>query len=979
MLIALLLALPLVTRAGGAGAACGIVIAEWLLLAARGAGVPSTAAFSVELARPLAWAFAATLPMALAVVGVRDESVARAAAGRRGAARRRARSRRRLAAGREADRRSPVSLVPPRRCSTLAARGGARRQPVVLYQPRDGTAAMPLGLLALGSWIEGRHVVIVDGRFELAPEARVVELARSALLIWVSVRTGEPLREALRVSRAARGASPGLPVIWGGPHVVGRSGVVLRDGGRGRLRPGAGEEPLKAPSRRCARAVRSASAAGLRSRAAAPIRTRAAADAAVAARPLLAARRGALLRGARGAPPRLRVEPRRARGSRLAGTAVGACRGRGARAGRPLPGAELCSRTRTSSPIRTARVAIAEGLLEAGARLAWRAGARAGDVLEAEPACCGGWPRADAGAWRSVRATSAASGCSRPAPGSAARRHRRAFRLRGRRAGRAWREPRERRLHGARAVRDGQPLRDADPQAARCARAGSARPPARGVGGVRKEPWRDGIAERRLARAAFYFAEAQRTPGRRLGKHLLRVLALLARAAGFFAFDFEQVAVELSALLRTGTGAAEAGDRGETGIMPASRCGLMRRAPRDLAGDGSRRRTRSRTAGAAAGHGRARGQGGERGVRLQAATRWGCLLLSLDGRHLRFIAPRRFAELGTIPTNKRDSIAVNVLARRTGEVINNVPMVKHVSFFESIKLRDKPLPIQKMVTTLLVVKGQPVGVAEISRKGETIRDAGADFTAADLRHAQEIFDRIAPSPGRSAPARLLDTQGGSMRSRRGTVALAFLALTLALSSGGPVRAQAPAPASTPRPAGLLCRRPFPLLHVPHRRPDRRSGAAQDGARQGGLGSSRPTRWRTTPSSRPRAGPTRTSACSPSSSAGCAARSGDTAAAAEAAAPRLVDEADLAGVVDDERPPDRGLGHGLRAETVGLDREAEGVARALEAGRVHRYVEHEQPRIVQLLERAPLAVAAVVGLLEPSSGGAAWPPRGAPGS
>jgi hypothetical protein len=31
-----------------------------------------------------------------------------------------------------------------------------------------------------------------------------------------------------------------------------------------------------------------------------------------------------------------------------------------------------------------------------------------------------------------------------------------------------------------------------------------------------------------------------------------------------------------------------------------------------------------------------------------------------------------------------------------------------------------------------------------------------------------------------------------MRSRRGTVALAFLALTLALSSGGPVRAQAPA-------------------------------------------------------------------------------------------------------------------------------------------------------------------------------------------
>jgi len=128
------------------------------------------------------------------------------------------------------------------------------------------------------------------------------------------------------------------------------------------------------------------------------------------------------------------------------------------------------------------------------------------------------------------------------------------------------------------------------------------------------------------------------------------------------------------------------------------------------------------------------------------------LLLSIDGRHLRFIAPRKFAELGSIPTTKRDSIAVGVLSRRAGEVINNVPMVKHVTFFESIKIKDKPVPIQKMVTTPLVVRGQPVGVAEISRKGETIRDAGADFTPADLHHAQEIFAGIAPFLAEARPA-----------------------------------------------------------------------------------------------------------------------------------------------------------------------------------------------------------------------------------
>ncbi len=128
------------------------------------------------------------------------------------------------------------------------------------------------------------------------------------------------------------------------------------------------------------------------------------------------------------------------------------------------------------------------------------------------------------------------------------------------------------------------------------------------------------------------------------------------------------------------------------------------------------------------------------------------LLLSSDGRHLRFVAPRLFSELGSIPTTKRDSIAVGVLSRRAGEVINNVPMVKHVSFFETIKLRDKPIPIQKMVTTPLVVRGQPVGVAEISRKGETTRDAGPDFTPADLRHAQEIFEGIAPLLADARPA-----------------------------------------------------------------------------------------------------------------------------------------------------------------------------------------------------------------------------------
>src|SRR5689334_5861242 len=112
------------------------------------------------------------------------------------------------------------------------------------------------------------------------------------------------------------------------------------------------------------------------------------------------------------------------------------------------------------------------------------------------------------------------------------------------------------------------------------------------------------------------------------------------------------------------------------------------------------------------------------------------LVLTTDARHLRFVAPRKFADLGTIPVTKRDSIAVNILGKKVGEAMNNVPMVKHVAFFESVKLRDRPVPIQKMITVPILHQGHAVGVAQLSRKGESPAEAGPDFTAGDVTRAQ---------------------------------------------------------------------------------------------------------------------------------------------------------------------------------------------------------------------------------------------------
>ena len=120
------------------------------------------------------------------------------------------------------------------------------------------------------------------------------------------------------------------------------------------------------------------------------------------------------------------------------------------------------------------------------------------------------------------------------------------------------------------------------------------------------------------------------------------------------------------------------------------------------------------------------------------------LILTSDGKHLRFVAPRRFTDLGTIPITKRDSIAVSTLGKKTGEAMNNVPMVKHVAFFESVKLRDRVVPIQKMITVPILNRGTPIGVAQVSRKGETPAEAGPDFTSADVKKAQDLFESVAP-------------------------------------------------------------------------------------------------------------------------------------------------------------------------------------------------------------------------------------------
>lgn len=434
----------------------------------------------------------------------------------------------------------------------MRTRPGAKRRPVVLYQPRDGGFAMPLGLLALGSWLAREHVVVVDGRFELAPEARLASLAPEALCLGVTTRTGAPLREALRGSLAARAASPALAVVWGGSHATADPASCLGTGAVDACVLGAGEEAMEAVV------------------------------AAVRARRPLASVDGLLVPGgATGHPaaapttlwPRaeyalLDVERHfEARGARR----LDYCASRGARDGEAWSGlraervvaevAELAERYRLSEVLfrdedffaDPERVdAIAAGL--AGGAAGFEAGARVEDLVASPPERL---RLLEEGGCRRLVVEVAAGGVRRELLLEAGEK------LRG--AGLharfvfALAEPGPGSDGVAAAVLAARSLCALSPRFETPLRRLPPRPPGEGPPRTLAEraqedeaPWRDARAQKRVARASFFFAEAQRPPGRRVGQHLVRLLALLRVRLGFFSLDLDRRLVELSALLRTG-------------------------------------------------------------------------------------------------------------------------------------------------------------------------------------------------------------------------------------------------------------------------------------------------------------------------------------------------------------------------------------------------------------------------------------------
>jgi anaerobic magnesium-protoporphyrin IX monomethyl ester cyclase len=104
--------------------------------------------------------------------------------------------------------------------AVIATQPNRRRHKVVLYNPQAVFFTLPLALLAIGSELDPDvyEVIIVDARLEPDAESVVLSHLDGALCLGVTVLTGAPISDALRLSRAVKRARPALPVVWGGWH-----------------------------------------------------------------------------------------------------------------------------------------------------------------------------------------------------------------------------------------------------------------------------------------------------------------------------------------------------------------------------------------------------------------------------------------------------------------------------------------------------------------------------------------------------------------------------------------------------------------------------------------------------------------------------------------------------------------------------------------------------------------------------------------
>jgi GAF domain-containing protein len=120
--------------------------------------------------------------------------------------------------------------------------------------------------------------------------------------------------------------------------------------------------------------------------------------------------------------------------------------------------------------------------------------------------------------------------------------------------------------------------------------------------------------------------------------------------------------------------------------------------------------------------------------------------LTHDGRSLRFLAPETLRAIGQIPLSSGSALAARTMREMRPEIVNHFHVVPHASVFEGVPVAEdeRAEPIQKIMSSPIMLGSKALGVLQVSRKGKGPLEAGPDFTPLQLRNLKTISDALAP-------------------------------------------------------------------------------------------------------------------------------------------------------------------------------------------------------------------------------------------
>jgi hypothetical protein len=121
------------------------------------------------------------------------------------------------------------------------------------------------------------------------------------------------------------------------------------------------------------------------------------------------------------------------------------------------------------------------------------------------------------------------------------------------------------------------------------------------------------------------------------------------------------------------------------------------------------------------------------------------LLTDKDNMVMSFAYPEHLVNAGMIPVSSPDAFAARVYKLNRGMIENSFNQMKHLHLFEYIKgPGEKVRRIWKMMSTVLRAGDLKFGIIELSRKGESVDDAGDDFTPENMEFLEATIVEFAP-------------------------------------------------------------------------------------------------------------------------------------------------------------------------------------------------------------------------------------------